>query len=74
MPVSEQLTNHSAPYMPPDDAKYAEICAKLKELIRELDPELTDEAVDLALTRVLFYAERERHQANAEPNAKPAPE
>lgn len=44
-----------------DDTRLEQIYSQIANLLRELNPELTDAEVEAALARVLFYAERE-HQ------------
>jgi hypothetical protein len=43
-----------------DETRLEEIYANLRVLIRELDPELSDDDVEAAITRLFFYAEKEK--------------
>lgn len=53
-----------------DDTRLEEIYAQLRALIRELDPDLSDDDVEAALTRMLYYAERERRLKREEEGFK----
>lgn len=54
-----------------DEARLAEIYRQIRGLVRELDPELSDQDVDAAVTRLFFYAQREKKLMQDSPPPKP---